>query len=248
MRRKALIGAITVLTLLASSAGADIIASFDVARADGKTAEAGYTADGITASDLKAHGVNALNPRHNYKGMVAAKGWSKKDYRSPGKYFEFSVSAEDGMAMDFETISMALFRGHGYGGKKHGAQTWELRASGDRFRHEDQHLVTMDISDSDWDTQTRFIDQDISALGSREGEVTFRLYGYNQTNNHDYAGLGNEGGAIDQRYCGVLKGMGSDVVIGGSVASAVPEPATAGVLAVGGLALVIRRKRKATPA
>jgi hypothetical protein len=77
-------------------------------------------------------------------------------------------------------------------------------------------------------------------LGSRQGTVTFRLFGYDYTSPADYSGLGNDSGWL-------ISGTGSDVIVEGTVGTVVPapEPSTAAMAMIGLFWLaVIGRPRK----
>ena len=167
--------------------------------------------------------------------MVAASGWGASAVaHDPGRYYQFTITAAPGYEIGYETIDLALFRGVWGGG--HGAELWDLHASVDGFGVSDITLGTFDISASAADTQTVFAGHDISALGTQAGTVTFRLYGYDQTQPGDYSGLGNDDGTW------LIFGTGLDPVVSGTIA-AVPEPTRSALLWLGLLGLAATGSR-----
>ena len=125
---------------------------------------------------------------------------------------------------------MSLFRNYRRV-NRHGAESWDLRASTDGFANSVVFLSSFDISGSASNEQVVFSDVDISALGTLPSAVSFRLYGYDAGGNFSFSGLSNEDGTR-------LGGSGSDLILGGLVspASPLPEPVTIMVLAFGALA------------
>ncbi len=227
-----------VLSFTITGAGADVIAEWDIANATGRSASVGYTADGVDATDLYAHGLNTWRPQWGTEGIVAAKNWGRHDRAIPGKYLQFSVVGDE---VDYQSMTFSLTRGNGGGrGRGHGAETFAVRSSVDGFSSD---LFVADLSGTPWDRQTVFENVDISAIGTQSGEVTFRMYGYNDTNPHDYAGLTN----MTPGTAGV-SGLGVNLSINGTGGNMggqpVPEPATMAVLAMGGVGLLLRRRRR----
>jgi hypothetical protein len=236
---------IAVLSLTITGASADVIAEWDIANATGRTASVATTADGVDATDLSSHGLKTWNPRWGYKGLVAARNWGRHDRAIPGKYLEFSVAGDD---VTYESMTFALTRGHethrgrGRNGKRrHGAQKWALRSSVDGFSSD---LFLADISQSGTDEQTVFENVDISSLGTQSGEITFRMYGFDDTANRDYAGLTN----MTPGRAGV-SGRGANLSVHGTVggdlgSQPVPEPTTMALLATGALGMLLGRRRR----
>jgi hypothetical protein len=221
--------------LVASSASAAPIASWDIAGATGQSATLAFAAPGVTAADLLAVGVNPW-PNTSQNGFVVASGWAAGAAPDPGRYFEWSVSAGAGTAIEFDSLTLALLRG--VQGANHGAQLWDLRASTDGFGASDVLLQTLDISGSGADEQVSFV-VDLSTLGTQGGTVTFRLYGYDYTSASDYSGLGNDSGWL-------ISGTGVDLGIDGNLVTLVPEPGTAVLLVAGLVLLGASRSRPGT--
>jgi hypothetical protein len=219
------------LLAVAGSASAIPIASWDIAGATGQSAAVGYAEAGVTAADLVAVGVTPW-PLTSQDGFVVASGWAPGASADPGRYFEWSVTAAVGTAIQFDSLTLALLRG--VQGANHGAQLWDLRASTDDFGVSDVFLQTLDISGSGVDEQVIFV-VDLSALGAQSGTVTFRLYGYDYTSATDYSGLGNDSGWV-------IAGSGADLGIEGSMVTLVPEPRTALLFGAGLAALAARRR------
>ena len=215
---------------LSTAASAVPIVTWDLANATGQQANVLSTAADVTASVIDEVGVNQWASTAQ-NGFVAASGWAASSTTlDPGRYYEFSVTAGAGLQVTYETLDVSLFRVIWGGG--HGAQMWDLHASTDAFVSADVSLGTFDISAAPADTQTSFLGHDISAVGTQTATVTFRLYGYDQTNAADFSGLGNDDGTW------LIFGTGLDPVVGGTVAAAggasVPEPAGS-LLAISGL-------------
>ncbi len=216
----------------ASAPGAQAapIVSWDLAGATGQQAAVLFTAANVTASSIDEVGVNEWTSTAR-TGLVAARDWPSSLTYDPGRYYQWTVTAAAGFQVAYDTIDLALFRGIWGGG--HGADQWDLRASNDGFGGgSNVGLGTFDISASGIDEQTQFVGHDISALGAQTGTVTFRLYGYNQTQAGDYSGLGNSSGWV-------ITGTGLDPVISGTASAvsgpaSVPEPPP-GLLAAFGL-------------
>jgi hypothetical protein len=224
---KRLVARLAALALLvASSAGAAPIATWDIAGATGQSATLVFAAPDITAADLVAVGVTPW-PNASQSGFVVASGWAPGAAPDAGRYFEWSVTAGAGTAIEFDSLTLALLRG--VQGASHGAQLWDLRASTDGFGASDVLLQTLDISGSGADEQVSFV-VDLSTLGTQSGTVSFRLYGYDYTSAADYSGLGNDSGWL-------ISGTGVDLGIDGNIVTLVPEPGTA-VLLLAGLTLL----------
>ena len=225
---KHLILSAAILFTLTTVSQASPIAYWDIANGIGTHADGFAMDDSLSVSGLDVTGATALNPSWGYSSSLCARNWSEDMAIDEDSYYEFSVTPDEGMGMDFDTLTLALARGH-YGGN-HGAQMWDLRTSVDGFS---STLLSYDLTDSSWDEQILFADSDISSLGTQYDTVTFRLYGYDDGGSTDYSGLAN------WSKDSTLTGTGSNVVIGGSV---VPEP-TALAMLLPVAALALRKKR-----
>ena len=228
---------ILMIVAMASPIWADYILQYDIAGADGVTAQVADIAANITATELGVEGVTTKNP----SGMVSAMRWPTVSVPDPGKHLEFAVTAGPGYTVSYDSITFALFRDYN-SASDYGAESWQLHGSIDAFSASDIFLFSVSIAGSGPDEQVVFSQQDISVLGTQSGTVTFRLYGYDAGRNNRYAGLGNEGGTY-------LTGSGSDLIVEGLVnpPSPVPEPMTIVLLALGALAyflcpILVRRR------
>jgi len=204
-----------VILTLAFAASAVPIVEWDLANATGQDA-----------------GVLNIDANANATAIMAASGWATA-VPDPARYYEWTVTAAAGYSIDYQNITLALFRG--ISGGNHGAEQWDLHASIDSFGLSDIALQTFDISSSAADEQTLFSATDISALGTAAGTVTFRLYGYDYTATGDFSGLGNDSGWL-------IGGTGANPVVGGSIFLTVPEPST-GLLVLLGLIVMGARRR-----
>lgn len=236
--RRASLGSALAL-LLASAGRAAVITEWDVASATGQDVAVLTSAANTSASSIGSVGVAAW-PFTTESGFSATSGWAAGLIRDPGRYYQFSVSADPGFAITFQTVSLALFRG--IQSPDHGAQRWDLYASPDVFASE-LLLASFDISGSSADTQTQFLNTDISALGIRQGTITFRLFGYDYTSSADYSGLGNDSGWL-------ISGTGSNVILNGTVDVVVPspEPGTAAMALLGLFWLAVAGRSRRLPA
>ena len=224
------IATILMIVAMASPVWASYILEYDIAGADGATAQVGTIAGNITATELSATGVTTRTPGGSYDSMVSAKSWPTASVLDPGKYFEFAVTADPDYSVSYEFITFALFRNY-LNANNSGAGCWDLHASTDAFSASDIFLSSLSLVGSGDAEQVIFSQQDISALGTQSGTVTFRLHGYDAGNSQRYAGLGNEEGTY-------LTGTGSNLILEGLVnpPSPVPEPMTILVLVLGAVA------------
>jgi hypothetical protein len=217
---------------LGAPAAAVPIAGWDIAAATGAGAAVDFTATDVTATALTAVGVTPWTFGQN--GFVAAAGWAPGLVPDAARYFQWSVTAAPGSAIQFGSMALALLRG--IQGANHGAELWDLRASNDGFASS-VLVQTLDISSSGPDTQVVF-NVDLTVLGTLTGTVTFRLFGYDYTSPSDYSGLGNDSGWV-------IAGTGVDLGIQGSVVSLVPEPASLPLLGLGLMVLAALRRTAA---
>lgn len=226
--------ALLATPLITAGAAAIPIATWDLANATGQTAAVFSTAANLTATAIApSAGVTPWSSTAE-DGFIAASGWANA-VPDPTRYYEWSITAAPGYAVDYQSITLALFRGVQSG--LHGAEMWDLHASTDGFAASNLSLLTFDISASAPDEQTIFSGAGLSALGIQAGTVTFRLYGYDYTSPTDFSGFGNDSGWL-------IGGTGTSPVIEG-VVLATPEPGTGMLVCVGlfGLGLARRRTR-----
>lgn len=218
-------------TMLAGQASAIPIVEWDLANATGQSATVLTNVADLTASDITASA--GLTPWSSTAedGFIAASGWAPGAAADPSLYYEWSITADPGHMISYQSITLALFRG--VQGAQHGAEQWDLHASTDGFASSNIALQTFDISASGVDEQIIFSGADISSIGTVAGTVTFRLYGYDYTSPTDFSGLGNDSGWL-------ITGTGTNPVVDGMV---IPEPGTGVLLLTGLLGLGLTRSR-----
>ena len=209
--------ALSIGAAVARPAAALPIATWDVAGSSGQTASV-LASEPLTSATTLI-GFNVTPWPGGLCCFTAAAGWSLAFDST--RYYEFSVSADPGHAILYESISLSLFRG--IQGATHGAESWELRSSADAFA---STLASFSLAGSANDEQVLFSGVDISSLGALPGTVIFRLYGFDYTSATDFSGLGAQ-----PLGAGPLTGTGSNLVIAGLVT---PEPGT-GLLVAAGL-------------
>ena len=242
LRSPGAVWALACVLLAAAPAFGAQIAIWDVASATGQNVAVMSTAANTSAASITSAGVSQWTSTAQ-NGFVAASNWAPGLARDPGKFYQFSTVADPGYQITYESLDLALFRG--IQGANHGAQLWDLYASVDSFTTSEVLVATFDISGSSGDLQVQFMGTNVSAIGTQQGTVTFRLYGYDYTSPSDYSGLGNDSGWL-------IYGTGSNVILNGTVSPYVPtpEPSTAMLAMAGlvGLAVVGRSRHGRSPA
>ncbi len=216
----------SIVAAAAMPAAAIPITTWDIAGSNGQTAVVLASEPLTTATSLVA--VNVTPWPGGYCCFTAASGWTLAF--DPSRYFEFSVSADPGHSIAYESITLSLFRG--IAGATHGAESWQLRSSADAFG---STLASFSLAGSAGDEQVLFTGVDISSLGTVAGSLVFRLYGYNYNAPGDFSGLGAQPGSTP------LTGTGSNLIINGMV---IPEPGTAALVSVGLMLLAARRQSR----
>jgi hypothetical protein len=146
-------------------------------------------------------------------------------------YFQFSITADPGFQIAFTTV--------GYSLAALSTPSWQLRSDVDGYASNfGTHTISVDAKQNP-------LTDDVSALGTRTGTVTFRLYGYNYDNTPgSFDGLANNNGFFGPA------GSGRNLVINGTT-SAVPEPHQYAIIAGLGLlgfAVYRQRNRLSKPA
>jgi hypothetical protein len=234
MHRISLITTLIALLVGAPVASATLIVEYDIAGADGLTAPATRLADGVSADPLVLVGGTGSSGQQT--GVVAATNWSAGASGKPLRHIEFVVTAAMGYAVDYRTISFALFRENGKQDRK-GADLWDLYASTDNFATPGLRLLTADLSGAADYRQIVFDNQDVTALGRQAGAVSFRFVAHSPAGAQGFAGLGNTTAAP-------YGGVGSNVILTGDVVPlvppGVPEPMPVLLLLVGGIPLAMR--------
>lgn len=177
-----------------------------------------YVAAGVTASDANDEGslatvepgitapdslfLGIFNPATNADEAVTSE-----------QYFQFTVAADAGYALDLHDLSFLVGKG-----SSAGPRGWVLRSSLDGFG---SNLATEEVLSAAPAFDAFSVDLSDGFQGVR-GDLTFRLYGF-------VPGLG-QGLFFD------------DMVLDGLLAP-VPEPATYGLFGLGLAALAFKRRR-----
>jgi len=219
-----------IIVCLTGQTRADMLFEYDICSNSSSSISASSLAEHVLAGSLAASGVDVLTGYGD--GIFTASAWSESSTRDTSRYYQWSASAETGLAIDYESVDLSLTRGHYL--SEHGAETWQLCASTDAFASSDILLQTWDISATDFDSVTVLAGQDISVLGTLPGTVTFRLYGFDA----DHAGQSGDYSGLAYAHPD-LTGSGCNLSMYGQ---SVPEPTTLGFLTIGALAM-LRRKR-----
>ncbi len=121
---------------------------------------------GVAAGDL-VHSANLTS--EEFSGAFVASDWPSGPL-DPSKYFEFSITPNSGLAINYDTVEFSLYNNH------EGTSDWELRSSVDGFSS------ALDAgSEPAIHGSGAPISADISSLGTRSGTVTFRIYTFNNT-------------------------------------------------------------------
>lgn len=186
----------------------------------------------ITASQLTL--VGGMNPGSFDQTLSGSTSWPVGAYDA-NKYFQFSVTPGVGFSVSYTTLTYSLFRTKI--GTSSDISSWSLHGSTDGFASSDITLADVSLSGSANPEMVKFT-SDISALGTKTGTITFRLYGKDDgTTGGGLAGLANRTS---------FAGTGSNVLLGGNV-SPVPEVEHMAFAAGFGLLAfaAIRRRRAA---
>jgi hypothetical protein len=206
------------LSLLSQNADAQIV-TYPISSSPGSVSSLAATgvSSHITASSISMVG---LTPISFDQTLAASSAWPVGSF-GPSQYFQFSVTPEAGYAVTYSTLSYSLFRT--VIGANSNIKSWQLHASLDGFSSNDITLANNDLGTAG-NTEMVLFNNNISALGTRSTQVTFRLYGRDDGNlGGGLAGLANRTS---------FSGTGSNVLLGGSV---VPEAENMAVAAALGL-------------
>ena len=104
------IATILMLAVMACPAWADLIVQYDIAEADGIEAQTAAMASHVAASALGVVGARVPNSSQAIPGTVMARRWSTDSSPDPAKYLEFSVSADPGYLVSYDSVTLGLFR------------------------------------------------------------------------------------------------------------------------------------------
>ncbi len=145
---------------------------------------ANRTSAGVSASRLsRSSGLGGLF----VSDAFLLTGWPTGSSVNTARYMEFGVTVADGQELAFTTIAFSAYSDSG------GNASWQIRASADQYMSVLASGTAVNVSGSGV-----AVAADISALGQRVGQTTFRLYFYNNTGlfNRDKRGLSgtNKGG------------------------------------------------------
>ncbi|HPS53513.1 MAG TPA: PEP-CTERM sorting domain-containing protein [Phycisphaerae bacterium] len=201
---------------MSSSASAVSVAEWDVAGNASNASKVSVlsTANGVSATDITATGVNVLRAGSSkYAGVFCSNHWATSEVRDTSKYYSWSIT--DTVGYDLTSIVMSLSRGkyedNDNPDEPYGASKWDLYVN-------DQLVGTIDLDNYDGNGTAAQPDEpivwtvDLTSVLSASLYV-FKLYGYSDEGGSDYAGL-NESW---------YSHSGTNVTLYGS---AVPEPLT----------------------
>ncbi len=213
--KKLLIG--LMIVLVAGTASAATIASWDFLGATGLEATSDGTMAGNMEQSVLSHGAGlgfstANADSFNGTGFLATLAAAI----AADDYFTFSLEASSIYAISISSIDFNL------DASGSGPQSWALFSSATGFDEVDALNNWVSVGPS---SQTATLSgvpelQDVSSL------IEFRVYGYE---------------AALQSGTGSFEGAGNDVQVNGAI---IPEPATMGLLGLGALVMALRRKKQ----
>ena len=169
-----------------------------------------------SASDLVATGITGP---FNNAATFCYLDWSTGAV-DDSQYYEFTVQAAAGFALDFDSIELSVASGGS------GNSNYQIAASTDGFSSSTVVVTETFVNNA---TFQRFT-SDISSLGTLTGPVSFRFTIYNNSAS-GFAGLGGVGTTFS--------GDVGPLIINGSV---VPTPASAALLGMAGVVATRRRR------
>jgi hypothetical protein len=196
--------------LISSAAFAEPFLSYDVINgnaATGTLSPTQFNSQQLTPSVLTATG---LGFAVDASGLFLWRGW---DGTNENRYFEWSVTPEALVEIDYISASLPLATGGG------SIITWELRASTDGFNISDIGLGSV-VLPSGAPMHSVF---DLTGLGAQSGTVTFRVFGSGANTSGTVGGFQSEATL--------------NVILEGEVTT-VPEPGVAVLILLGCSALL----------
>jgi len=177
-------------------------------------------AAGATASDLApGSGIN-VDDYYQDTGGFPFKNWTTATSRDANDYIQASITPDSGREISYESVTFGLAT-EDYDASYSGPKTAELRYSTDGFNSSDVLVNTYDLN-SLGSLEQKTYAEDISALGTQAGTVTFRWYGYNRegTDVASVFAMAN----VDSDSSFDYSGTGSNVIFKGTVSAlAAPE-------------------------